>query len=109
MSTPIVLGIMISEAAIIVENSLRSVLGFDDDQLSKLDGDVKFEVLANSNQMRAILDFITNDTQGGLGSMSPPRLIQATDLNDISTGSTIRKLVQRLCKRAFFFKTPQNL
>ena len=57
----IVQGILISEAATIVENAFRAVLGMSDDDLAKLSPDDEFGKYCDNSGLTAILDFVQND------------------------------------------------
>ena len=98
----IVQGIMISEAAIIVENAFRDVLGSSDDALAQLSLDDKFELYCSSAQLKTMLEYIRTDGSGGLPNMSPSRTILIEALKSISIGTTIRTLVRRVSDNAFF-------
>jgi len=99
----IIQGIMISEASTIVENAFRGVLDLDDDDLAKLSPDDKFGKFANAARVGAILEFVREDSSGGLPSMNPPRTILNEALSGISTDSAIRLLIKRLSDFAFYF------
>jgi hypothetical protein len=100
---PIVQGILISDAARIVENAFASVLGMDDDHLSKLSPDDKFGKYCDPPRLRAILDFVRTNQSGGLPSMTPNRTILTDALTGITTDSAIRLLIKRTSDFAFFF------
>lgn len=99
----IVQGIMISEAAIIVENAFRSVLGMNDNDLAKLSPDNKFGKYCTSAQVGAILEYVRGNRTGGLPSMNPPRTILTDALTGITTDSAIRLLIRRVSDFAFYF------
>jgi hypothetical protein len=98
----IVQGIMPSEASTIVENAFRGVLGFGDDQLAQVSPNDKFGKYCDDARMGEIRDFVQNDPQGGLPSMSPPRTILNQAISDVKTGSAIRLLIQRLSDYAYY-------
>lgn len=98
----IVLGIMISDAAQIVENAFRDVLGMSPEQLAALSPDDKFGKFCDQLRLGAILDYVSRDGAGGLPSMRPPRMIEPNAISGISTGSAIRLLIRRLSDFAFF-------
>jgi len=98
----IVQGILISEAATIVENAFRAVLGMSDDDLAKLSPDDEFGKYCDNSRLTAILDFVQNDAAGGLPGMTPSRTILTKALQGISTDSSIRLLIRRLSDFAFF-------
>lgn len=95
---------MISEAAVIVENAFRDVLGFNEAALAKLSLDDKFQLYCSSAQLNLILSFVRTDSSGGLPSMIPSRDIQIEALVGIGIGTTIRTLVRRLSDFAFFIE-----
>lgn len=99
----IVQGIMISEAAIIVENAFRSVLGMSDAQLATVSADHKFSRYCSQSQLRAIIDYVRANSNGGLPGMQPPRTILNNAFNGISTDSSIRLLIRRVSDFAFYF------
>jgi hypothetical protein len=98
----IVRGIMPSEAATIVENAFREVLGFDDDRLAQLSPNDKFGKYCDDARFRAIRDFVRDDPGGGLPSMSPPRTILNQAISDVGTEAAIRLLIQRLSDFAYY-------
>lgn len=98
----VVQGIMISEAATVVENAFRDVLGFDENALAQLSLDHKFELYCDSDQLKIMRNFIRTDSGGGLPSMNPTRTIQIEALSGVSTSSTIRTMVRRVSDYAFY-------
>ena len=94
-------GILISEAAIIVENAFRSVLGMNDAEVAALSPDHKFGKYCDKPRLRAILDFVISDD--GLSTLHPPRTIFPVALSGITTDSAIRLLVRRLSDFAFYY------
>lgn len=102
----IVQGILISQAAEITENAFRDVLGMSDSQLANLSPDDKFSKYCDQGLLDGILVYVATDTAGGLPSMQPPRLIDASALSGIGLGSKIRLLIRRLSDFAFYFQTP---
>lgn len=94
-------GILISDAALVVENAFRAVLGFNDDALAQLNPDQKFELyFSGQDRLDAIIDFIRSNKKGGLPSFVPPYTIEFKFVNDIGTGTKIGTLVSRVSKFA---------
>jgi hypothetical protein len=99
---PVIQAIMISEAAIIVENAFRDVLGFDDEALAKLSSQHKFELYCDYEQLKLMFGFIRTDGSGGLPSMSPPRTILIEVFKGIKTTSKVETLIDRVSDNAYY-------
>lgn len=93
---------MPSEAAVIVENAFRDVLGFDDEALALLSSKHKFEMYCDSDRLKSMRSFIRTNSNGGLPSMTPPRTIQVEVLSTVSLGSTLGLMMERLEDYAYY-------
>jgi hypothetical protein len=100
---PIVRSILISEAAVIVENAFRDVLGMSARELAGLSPDHKFGKYCDEARLRGILDYVHDDRVGGLPAMQPPRTIFPAALSGITTDSAIRLLIRRITDFAFYY------
>lgn len=99
----IIRGILISQAAVIVESAFREVLRMSDEQLSRLSPDDKFGKYCDKPRLGLILDFVKTDENYGLPGMLPPRQILPVALTGITVDSAIRLLVRRTTDFAFYY------
>lgn len=99
----IVQGIMFSEAGAIVENAFRGVLGMSEARLATLSATDVFGAYCDGMRLRAMLEYVRENSDGGLPSMTPPRTILTDALTGITTDSAIDLLIQRLSDFAFYF------
>lgn len=88
-------GILISDAALVVENAFRKVLKLSDQQLAQLNPNQKFELYCDQDRLDAMIDFI-RAKPGGLPGFQPPHTIKLEFVSDIGTGSKIGTLVARV-------------